>query len=75
MLGPTLNQHWMNISCLIGDSIQSNTAYWPDVVLMLVHRLRRWPSVKTTLGQGVAFAGMADPTLLVIANLHVAQLY
>ena len=29
----------------------------PDVVLMLSHRLRRWPNIKKTLGQYLVFAG------------------
>ena len=30
--------------------------HWRNVVLKLGHRVRRWPNIKTTLGQGVMFA-------------------
>ena len=30
---------------------------WTNVVLMLGHRLRRWPNIKTTLVQGLVFIG------------------
>ena len=30
----------------------------PEVVLMLVNRLRRWPSIKTTVVQHLVFAGL-----------------
>ena len=33
-----------------------NTRRWPKVVLMLVHRLRRCPSIKTTLDQRLVFS-------------------
>ena len=29
----------------------TNTRHWPDVVIMLVHRLRHWPSIITASGQ------------------------
>ena len=32
--------------------------HWPNVGVMLVHRLRRWPSFKTTLVQLLVFAGI-----------------
>ena len=31
---------------------------WPNVVLMLVHRLRRWPNISPTLAQRLVFAGL-----------------
>ena len=34
-----------------------NTIHWTDVVLMLAHRLRRWPNIKTTLFQCIVLAG------------------
>ena len=33
------------------QSISTSTGHFPNVVLMLVHRLRRWPNIKTTLGE------------------------
>ena len=39
--------------------IPANTIRWPNVVLMLDHRLRRWPNIKTTSGQRLVFAGMS----------------
>ena len=58
--GPTLNHHCFNVSCLgvhssnIIDLISTQynppkTGHWPNVALMLKHRLWRWPSIKTTL--------------------------
>ena len=31
----------------------------PNVDLMLAHRLRRWPNIKSTLGKRFVFAGQA----------------
>ena len=33
-----------------------DTSRWHNVVLMLVHRPRRWPNIKTTLCQRLVFA-------------------
>ena len=33
----------------------ASSRHRPNVVLMLVHRLRRWPNIKTTLVQRVVF--------------------
>ena len=38
-------------------SYPSNTRRWPNVELMLAHRLRRWPNISPTLGQRLMFAG------------------
>ena len=35
----------------------ANTIHWNNVVLLLAHRLRHWPSIKPTLVQCVVFAG------------------
>ena len=35
----------------------ANTGYWPNAVLMLTHRLRRWASISTASGQRLVFAG------------------
>ena len=35
-----------------------NMTCWLNVVLMLGHRLRRWPNIKTTLRERVMFAVM-----------------
>ena len=37
----------------------TNTTHWNNVVLLLAHRLRRWPSIKPTLFQCFVFAGQA----------------
>ena len=62
--GPALNLHWVNVSCLLGldkyNIRKSNpivTRHWAGVVLMLCHRLRRWPNVETSLAQCLVFAG------------------
>ena len=33
---------------------------WPNVGLLLAHRLRRWPNSKPTLGQRLMFAGLVS---------------
>ena len=38
---------------------RKNTKRWPNVGLMLVQRLRRWPSIKPTLGERLVFVGSA----------------
>ena len=38
---------------------QENTRYSHNTVLMLAHRLRRWPNIKTTLGEWPMFAGIS----------------
>ena len=35
----------------------ANMTRWPSVAVMSVHHLRRWPTITTTLGQRVMFAG------------------
>ena len=42
----------------------ANKGRWPNVVLMLAHRLRRWFNIKTTLVERPAFAGKPDVDLL-----------
>ena len=39
------------------DKSPANMRRWPNVGLLLAHRLRRWPYSKPTLGQRVMFAG------------------
>ena len=50
-----LAQHLLNIDsmCRVCQEIQfsANTIGKPNIGLMLGHRLRRWPSIKPTLGQ------------------------
>ena len=41
---------------------QANTRHWAIVVSMLVHRLRRWPNIETTMAQCLVFAG-SKPTM------------
>ena len=36
----------------------------PSVVLMLIHRPRRWHNIGTTLGEGFMFAGIIYQSLL-----------
>ena len=55
--GPTLNQ-----LCVCWDTLSGvfpeNKRQWPNVVLMLAHRLRRQHNNKTTLGQCLVLAGL-----------------
>ena len=48
---------------LISSAIK--TKRWPNAVLILVRRLRRWPNNKTTLSQGFVFAGVTYNTTAV----------
>ena len=36
--------------------IPANKSRWPNVGLLLAHRLRRWPDGKPTLAQGPIFS-------------------
>ena len=38
----------------------ARTRHWPNVVSMLGHRLRRWPSIETTKGQCLVLAAKLD---------------
>ena len=49
----------------------ANTRRWPNVGLLLVHRLRHWPNVETTLGQRLVFAGR----LILSPRINVNRLY
>ena len=63
---PTLKQHWVIVSCLLGLRITigwrftpppriqkshypDNTIHWPNVDVMLGHRLWRWANIITAL--------------------------
>ena len=41
----------------------ANMRRWPNVGLMLAHRLRRWPNSKPTLVQRRMFAGNPHPSI------------
>ena len=45
--GPAIKQNRVN---------PANTRHWTNVVLMLSHRLRRWPNINPTLVQCLVFA-------------------
>ena len=51
-----MDRHWSSIVS------SENTRPWPSVGLMLVHRLRRWPNIKLTLGERVVFVVSACET-------------
>ena len=65
--GPTLDQHWVDVLCLLGIYqtksraariyLSSKRTHWNNVGLMLGQRCRRWANVKPTLFQCVLFAG------------------
>ena len=42
----------------IDANYPGNTRRWPSVLLMLTHRLRSRPNIRTTLGQRIVFAGL-----------------
>ena len=48
MLGQR-RRRWSNTGPSLCRCTLSNTGRWPSVGLMLVHRLRRWPNIKTTM--------------------------
>ena len=45
-------------------NMKANKGRWPNVVLMLAHRLRRWLNIKITLVKRPAFSGKPDVDLL-----------
>ena len=50
--GPTVNQHWFNVSCLLGFTISSTTAFQPMMFCCSDgQRRRRWANIKTALAQ------------------------
>ena len=51
---------WLNYHYVISVSHLNNpakTRHWADVLLMLCHRLRRWPNIKRTSTHCLVFAG------------------
>ena len=44
-------------SILLSNASPANTGRWPNVGLMLGHRLRRWPNIDPALGQRLVIAG------------------
>ena len=54
--------------------LPANMRSRPNVNLMQAQRLRRWASIKSTLGQRLVLAGDADSNLLQIAQA-LAQLW
>ena len=49
--GPTVNQRWANISCLLGHDkrLPMNMVHRNNVALRLAHRLRQWYNIKPTM--------------------------
>ena len=45
-------------------SYPANTGYSHNAISMLAHRLRRWPSIETALGETPVFAGILAINLL-----------
>ena len=43
--------------------LPANTRHWPNVILMLGRRRRRWANIKTTLGKWLVFAGLLGARL------------
>ena len=45
--GPALNQHWVNVPCLLGteEYIPVNTKHFYGICTMLDQRRRRWADV------------------------------
>ena len=54
--------------------IPPNTSHSAGVVLMLVHRLRRWPSIKTTPAECFLFAVIEVKTVYIVLRLLYKQL-
>ena len=49
----------------------ANTTPWTSVCLLLAHRLRRWPNIKTTVVQRLVFAGLSGVVLVVVIDSGV----
>ena len=47
----------MAISELISAYLLLSVRHWPDVVLLLNRRRRRWPNIETALCECLVFAG------------------
>ena len=52
----TVQKH--GVYSAVHDTVRANMRHWPNVDLLLAHRLRRWPNSKPTLGQRLMFAGV-----------------
>ena len=60
-ISPTTSVWWLRLveeDPALYSVSQQNNKRWPNVVLIPGHRLRRWPSIETTFGQRLVFAGM-----------------
>ena len=57
----TLNQHWFNVSRLLGS--QQNATHWTNVVLMLAHRLQLWANINRS-GEAVAIRIFCECSLM-----------
>ena len=51
---------WYSHVSLTMEQLPQDTRHWTNVDLMLGHRLRRWPNIKTTLDQCFLFAESAQ---------------
>ena len=52
----SLQNQYMSFINTDAECSQANRWRWPNVVIVLFHRLRRWPDTKTTLGQRIFVA-------------------
>ena len=46
------------------SNVTENMRRWPNVALLLAHRLRRWPNSKPALDQRIMFAGVERKELM-----------
>ena len=60
--------------CGTAASCPANTRRLSNAVLMLAHRLRRWPSINTALNKRLVFAGMStsESDTLICLFLHLS---
>ena len=54
----------VGLTLTINNNRPANTPRWSDVDLMLVHRLRRWPNIKSTSDKRALFAGILPQRLV-----------
>ena len=53
-----------------GQGIPASTRRWPSAGIIMVHRRRRWPNIKTALGQRHVFNEVLSQPTLNVSKVH-----